>query len=113
MLIKCTQVLLAILATGAVAAEPDPKALHDLMVKLMAETKVIAVQSISVPASQYKSDGNPDTLEIVFLTKKSDGPSRVSDDGEVIFLYKASDAEQSTLIGHAFEIRARRRLAEN
>jgi hypothetical protein len=104
---------LAVAATIVSAAEPDPKALHDLIVKLMVETKVIGVLSISVPASQYKSDGDPNTLEVVFLTKKSDGPSRVSDDGEVIFLYKASDAEQSALIARAFEIRARHRLAEN
>ena len=98
-------------ATSAFAAEPVPKALHDLMVKLMVETKVIAVPSITVPASQYKSGGDPNTLEIVLLTKKGDGPSRISDDGEVIFLYKASDSEQSALIARAFEIRARRRLA--
>jgi hypothetical protein len=104
---------LILVAVSAVAAEPDPKALHDLMVKLMAETKVVAVASISGPASECKSDGDPNTLEIVFLSKKCDGPSRVSDDGEVIFLNKASDAEQSALIGRAFEIRARRRLAQN
>jgi len=94
----------------ASAREPDPKALHDMVVKLMQDTKVVAVMGISVPASEYKSDGDPNTLEIVFLTKRSDGPSRVSDDGEVIFLYHASDKEQSDLIGKAFEIRARRRL---
>jgi hypothetical protein len=95
----------------AAAAEPDPKTLNDLVVKLMQETKVVAVMSISVPASEYRADGDPNTLEIVFLTKKSDGPSRVSDDGEVIFLYHASDKEQSDLIAKAFDIRARRRLA--
>ena len=36
--------------------------------------------------------------------------SRVSDDGEVIYLYKPSDKEQQGLINKAFEIRARRRL---
>jgi hypothetical protein len=94
----------------AVAAEPDPKALNDMVVKLMEETKIVAVMSISVPASEYKSDGDPNTLEIVFLKKKSDGPSRVSGDGEVIFLYHASDKEQGDLIAKAFSIRARRRL---
>jgi hypothetical protein len=95
----------------ALAAEPSPTALHDMQVKLMTETKIVAVMSLSVPASEYKSDGDPNTLEIVFLSKKSDGPSRVSDDGEVIFLYKSSDKEQQALIAKAFEIRAKRRLA--
>ncbi len=66
------------------------------------------VTELSVPASEFKGDGDPTTIEIVFLTKKSDGPSRVSDDGEVIFLYKASDKTQQKLITKAFEIRLAR-----
>jgi hypothetical protein len=92
------------------AAEPDQKALHDMVMQLMAQTKVLAVSSLTVPASQYKPDGDPSTLEIVILAKDSDGPSRVSEDGEVIFLNHASKEEQSALIAKAFDIRARRRL---
>lgn len=110
-MIKRLLPLLLLFPLLAFAADPDPKALHDLTLKLMHETKVVAVMSINVPASDYKSDGDPNTLEIVFLTKKSDGPSRVSDDGQVIFLYNASDQEQSDLIGKAFDLRARRQLA--
>ena len=107
-----TRILVFCLASIAVAqaADPDPKALHDMVMKLMAETKVLAVTSLTVPASQYKSDGDPATLEIVTLSKDSDGPSRVSEDGEVIFLNHASKEEQSALIAKAFDIRARRRL---
>jgi hypothetical protein len=93
------------------AAEPSPQALHDMVLKLMQETKVLAVTELKVPASGYKADGDPGTLEIVALDKKSDGPSRVTDDGEVIFLNHASSKEQSALIAKAFDIRARRRLA--
>jgi hypothetical protein len=46
------------------------------------------------------------------LDKKKDGPSRVSDDGEVIFLYKASDKKQQDLITQAFAIRAKLALAK-
>lgn len=63
---------------------------------------------LTTPAAEYKDDGDPTTLEIVFLTKKADGPSRVSDNGEVIFLYKASDETQQKLITRAFEIRIAR-----
>lgn len=93
------------------AAEPSPETLHDMVLKLMQETKVLAVMDLTVPASEYKADGDPNTLEIVTLEKKSDGPSRVTDDGEVIFLNHASSKEQSALIAKAFDIRARRRLA--
>ena len=112
-MIRRTVSLLLLSPILAIAAEPDPKALHDMVLKLMQETKVLAVTELQVPASQYKADGDPSTLEIVALTKKSDGPSRVTDDGEVIFLNHASSKEQSALIAKAFDIRARRRLAGN
>lgn len=76
--------------------------------RILTQTKLNVVTELNVPASEYKGDGDPTTLEIVMLTKKSDGPSRVSDDGEVIFLYKASDKTQQQLIQRAFEIRLAR-----
>ena len=66
------------------------------------------VAGLKGPAAEFKDDGDPMTIEIVFLTQKSDGPSRVSEDGEVIFLYKASDETQQKLIARAFEIRLAR-----
>jgi len=80
--------------------------------RILAETKLIAIMELAVPSSEFKGDGDPMTLEIVFLTKKSDGPSRVSDDGEVIFLYKASDKTQQKLIMEAFDIRFARAAQE-
>ena len=76
----------------------------------MVETQVVAVTEYKGPASAYKSDGDPNTLEIVFLENKKDGPSRVSDDGEVIFLYKASQKEEQRLIEQAFRNLALHRL---
>jgi hypothetical protein len=82
----------------------------ELRNRILKETKVV-ITELAVPAREYKGDGDPNTLEIVFLSKKSDGPSRVSDDGEVIFLYKASDKTQQQLIERAFEIRIARAAA--
>jgi hypothetical protein len=92
------------------AEDPTADELRQLEVKLMVETQVIAVAELNGPASEYKSDGDPNTLEIVFLKSKQDGTSRVSDDGEVIFLYKPSQKEEQKLIEQAFKIRALRRL---
>jgi hypothetical protein len=103
--------LLSLSPILANAAEPNPQVLHDMVLKLMQETKVLAVSELKVPASEYKADGDPATLEIVTLDKKSDGPSRVTDDGEVIFLNHPSQKEQRDLIAKAFDIRARRKLA--
>lgn len=92
------------------AAGPSAQALAQKKVELMQTTKIAAVAELSVPSREYPSDGDPETLEVVFLDNKKEGPSRVSDDGEVIFLYKASDRKQQALIDQAFEIRARRAL---
>jgi hypothetical protein len=40
-----------------------------------------------------------------FGQRKQDSPGRVSDDGEVIFLSKASQKEEPKLIEQAFKIR--------
>jgi hypothetical protein len=99
-----------LLAAFAHAAEPTADEVRQMEVKLMAQTKVVAVRDLNFPASEFKSDGDPNTLEVVFLTNKVDGPSRVSEDGEVIFLYKPSEKEEQTLIEQAFRIRALLRL---
>jgi hypothetical protein len=73
-------------------------------------TKAVAIMGIKGSSADFKDDGDPDTSQIVLLSRKSNGPSRVSPDGEVIFLYKASDEVQSGLIGQAFDLRVARRL---
>lgn len=95
---------------ASLAAEPAPAIPQELMQRIAEETKVIGIMGLPGLASEFKADDDPNTLQIVFLSKRKDGPSRVSDDGEVIFLYKASDRTQQQLIGEAFERKARRRL---
>ncbi|RQO56898.1 hypothetical protein DBR47_16475 [Paucibacter sp. KBW04] len=101
---------IAAMPFSVIAAEPSTQEIAKMQQKLMAETKVNARMGISVPISKFKSDGDPNTLEIVFLEKSEPGANTVADDGEVIFLFEASDELQSKLIGKAFEIRAKRRL---
>jgi hypothetical protein len=103
-----SMIITALLTSSAtISAEPNEQDLNTKLVKLMETTKVVARMGLDVPSTEYKSDGDPETLELVFLDKKKDGPSRVSDDGQVIFLYKASDKKQQELITQAFIIRAR------
>jgi hypothetical protein len=92
-------------------ASDGPADIATLRMKIMEETEVIARMDIDVPSTDFKDDGNPKTLEMVFLSKRSDGPSRVSPNGEVVFLYKASDKLQSELIGKAFDLRVARALS--
>lgn len=101
----------SLFTTLAMAAEPTPQELNAKIVELMVKTELNMRDGLDVPAAEYKSDGNPDTLELVMLKDKKDGPSRVSPDGEVIFLYKASGKKQQALIEEAFALRARARLA--
>jgi hypothetical protein len=103
--------LLAVSAASvAMAAEPTQQEINKKIVELMETTKTSMREGLDVPAAEYKSDGDPETLEIVMLKKKQDGPSRVSEDGEVIFLYKASDKKQQELISEAYTLRAKRAL---
>ena len=94
----------ALALSTATLAETDDERRN----RILTQTKMNVVTELTVPAAQFKGDGDPTTIEIVFLTKKADGPSRVSDDGEVIFLYKASDRTQQKLMTRAFEIRIAR-----
>jgi len=108
-MLKRLRLLGLFVSVSALAGEPTTKAVQALALKLMLETQVVFV-ALSGPVSEFKPDDNPNTLQVVTLTNKNDGPSRVSDDGEVIFLYMPSDRQQQNLITKAFEIRARRRL---
>jgi hypothetical protein len=109
---RIASVMLALSTTSlAMAAEPTLQEVSKKMVELMESTEVSMQDGLDVPSAEFKSDGNPNTLEIVMLKSKKDGPSRVSEDGEVIFLYKASDKKQQELITEAFTIRAKRALA--
>ena len=101
-----TVAMLVATVSATSAESPD-----DIRIRLFQQTKIAAVMSLSGPANGYKDDGDPNTLEIVFLEKKSDGPSRVSENGEVIFLYKASDKTQQKMIQKAFDIRVARALS--
>jgi hypothetical protein len=83
------------------------------MQELMVNTNIAAVTDFAGPADAYESDSDPMTLEIVMLSKKADGPSRVSDDGEVIFMQeKTKDEEQQTRFTTALYLKAQRKLAE-
>lgn len=111
---KIQAILLCLLgaASTTYAAEPTQQEIYAKIVQLMETTKTSLRMGLDVPAAEYQGDGDPETIEIVMLDKKKDGPSRVSDDGEVIFLYKASDKKQQELIAQAFAIRAKRALAK-
>ena len=101
---------LAIGFCAAVFAEPSAQDVAKVKVQLMQKTQVLAQMGISVPIKDFKSDGDTTTLQIVFLDKAEPGMNTVSEDGEVIFLFEASDATQSELISNAFDIRAKREL---
>ncbi|TYT25401.1 hypothetical protein FZO89_03470 [Luteimonas viscosa] len=94
----------------AVAATDAPVEKAALRAKIMEETRLIAIMDLDRSSVTFKDDGDPTTLEVVFLSKRSDGPSRVSADGEIVFLYKASDHLQSELIDRAFDLRVAREI---
>jgi hypothetical protein len=79
--------------------------------RLVQQTKLVSVQ-LSVPASEFKSNGDPNAIEVVFVAREEDGPSRVSEDGKVVFLYNPSGQEFGDLMRKAFAIRVGKRCVE-
>jgi hypothetical protein len=70
-------------------------------------TTLVEVRELPEPVAKYKSDGDPDTLELVLLKNPKDGPSRVMDDGEVVVLMPTSDDEiKQALVTRALYLRA-------
>jgi hypothetical protein len=79
------------------------------LLQLMQITKVIMIPHSTVPANKFVADNDPNSLEVVFLNSAAEGPSHVSDDGQVIFLDPdAADDVQQALIMQALEIRIKR-----
>jgi hypothetical protein len=86
----------------------------EIRTRILMHTKMnyVRVESLSVPVSQYKGDGDPTTIEVLMLSTDSDGPSRVSDDGEVIILHDKDSKElMRQLIQRALEIKIAKALS--
>jgi hypothetical protein len=96
-----TVALVAALSSAASGAETE----NECKVRLMETTKLIAVVGDAV--AHFAPDSDPDSLEVVFLTKPEQGKSRVSDDGQVIYINNATGDEQEALTLQAFDIRVK------
>jgi hypothetical protein len=117
--IKDFVTIVSLLFCSAVIAKSNDVSLtseeQSVLKKLMVETKVnlLLASEIEGSATEYKSDGDPLTLELVML-EKGVGADRVSDDGEVIFMHeKTKDKVQQQLITTAFYLRTKKYMAEN
>jgi len=82
--------------------------LHDQDVQDLArKTKIVSVTASTGTSAGYMSDGDRTTLELVSLPAGDSEPSRVADDGEVVFLQpQTRDEEKQRLIARAFYIKA-------
>jgi hypothetical protein len=111
-LMSCAAAIACCLSLPALADDTCPDDMATAKARMMMDTHLIAVTSLSVPADEYVSK-EPDALEIVFLSKSDDGSSRVSDDGNVVFLSKdASQETQQSLTSQAFDIRMKRKYPD-
>jgi len=74
---------------------------------IMLQTQVVSGKKLNGPADEYVDDNNPNTIELVALPKNDTGPSRVSANGQVIFLTQKdlrSAAINEALMDQAFDI---------
>ena len=100
----------ALSASMTSLAEPSKQEILKLSLKLMGETQINARNDFEGTIAEFHADKDPKTLELVYLKKPEPGANSVSEDGEVVFFYEASDQVQSDLTNKAFDIRAKRRL---
>ena len=100
------------MAVAAQAQDIPPEQLKKALIAVMQSNKVNAHMGLSGTVAQFKSDGDPNTLEIVFLKSDTEGANTVREDGEVIFLFDPTDDVQQRLIHQAFERKARRLIRE-
>lgn len=94
--------ILTMLSSSLAAAEETE---NQCKVRLMTTTQLIAVEGDAV--ATFKPDSDPDSLEVVFLTKPEQGKSRVSDDGQVIYVNGATEQEQEALTLQAMDNRVK------
>jgi hypothetical protein len=81
-------------------------ALADSVIQFMLRERTVAVAKIPGPASAYKSDGDPDTVELVLIVRPEDGPPRFIEDGAVVFLREdMGEAAMQKLFHEALEAR--------
>ncbi len=100
----------ALSASMASMAEPSKQEILKLSMKLMGETMINARNDFEGTVAEFKADNDPKTLELVYLKKPDPRANSVSEDGEVVFFYEASDQVQSDLTNKAFDVRAKLRL---
>lgn len=104
-------------STYAVAKLPDMTLTPDeqaLQEEIIVTTKVnlLSASQIDGVAIDYKSDGDPMTLEIIML-RKGEGIDHVSEDGEVIFIHEKTKAKaQQEFMSTAFYLRTQKQYAE-
>lgn len=108
------KLLMAATIFSALAASAEEvtvtKELRAAMLDIAVHSKVVTVDGAGVTVDNFHEDSDPTTLQIVMLTKPSDGAAQVSNDGEVIFLQKdTSEKERQTLFATAFYLKAKAR----
>jgi hypothetical protein len=117
-MVRLSALLLSLVSMVSLAAEPGPAKPADAPVAkpprnrimIMLDTKVVVGKKLKGPASEYQHDNDPNTIELVILGRDDPGPSRVSEDGEIIFQKgtRVSDDEADGLLQKAFDIREQR-----
>lgn len=103
--LACAALLSAAVPCGAQTTGSCPVTGGDLA-KVATETIMDFVPGWNKPQSQFREDMDPQMLQVVELSDKSEGPNRVSNDGQVLFYRKnSSDAVVQKLLLRAFYIR--------
>ena len=79
----------------------------ELRTRVVSPIRLVEVKEPTTSPRDYPADADQHTLELVYMSERSDGPSRISPDGQVIYLsrFGLNSKVKEKLIGNALEIR--------
>ena len=106
-------VVTAALLLAAVCLPASAETEVELRTRVISALRVVEARPATELAAQYRGDGNPQTIEVVYLRGESQGPSRVSEDGQVVYLARRESTSKhwEKFLNRAFEIHFRKARA--
>jgi hypothetical protein len=79
----------------------------ELRTRIVSPIRLVEVKEPAASPKDYRADADQNTIELVYMSERSDGPSRCSPDGQVIYLsrFGLNSHVKGKLVQDALEVR--------
>ena len=98
---------------AAVCRSVEAETEVELRTRVISALRIVEVRPAPALAARYLGDADPRTIEVVRLHERGDGPSRVSQHGQVVYLGigESTSKHREMHLNRAFEIHFRKARA--